>query len=54
MAYVRYQNGNVSSLLTKIDELQDKELDCDDYGKVSFRVDIEGSKAPEVTIDFKY
>ena len=54
MAYVRYQRGNVSTLLTKIDELQDKELDCEDYDKVSFRVDIEGSKVPEVTIDFNY
>lgn len=54
MAYVRYQRGNVSSLLTKINELQDKELDCEDYDKVYFRVDIEGSKVPEVTIDFNY
>lgn len=54
MAYVRYQKGAVSDLLTKIDELQDKELDCEDYDKISFRVDIEGSEVPEVTIDFNY
>lgn len=54
MAYVRYQKGAVSDLLTKIDELQDKELDCEDYDNVSFKIDIQGSKVPEVTIDFNY
>lgn len=54
MAYVRYQRGNVSTLLTKIDELQDKELDCEDHDNVSFNISIEGSKVPEVTIDFNY
>lgn len=54
MAYVRYQRGGVSSLLTKIDELQDEELDCEDFSHVSFRIDIEGNQVPDVTIDFNY
>lgn len=54
MAYVRYQKGNVSTLLTKIEELQDTELDCDDFSHVAFKIDIEGNQVPDVTIDFNY
>ena len=53
MGHVRY-TPKVRALLEKLDSLMDRELDCEDYEKVSFRVDIEGSKAPEVTIDFNY
>lgn len=56
MAYVRYQRGNVSSLLTKIDELQDKELGLNDFKKVDFKIDIQGGGEgfTDVTIDFNY
>lgn len=56
MAYVRYQGGDVSSLLKKIDELQDKELDLDDFAKVDFKVDIQGGGEgfTDVTIEFNH
>jgi len=52
MAYVRHQKGDVSSLLTKIEELQDRELDLEDYDKVGFNIDIQGNSFSDVTIEF--
>jgi len=52
MGHVRYQKGAVSSLLTKIDSLMDRELNCEDYARVSVQVDIQKSQVVETTIEF--
>ena len=56
MAYVRYQKGDVSNLLTKIDEIQDEELGLDDYKHVDFKIDIQGGGEgfTDVIIAFNY
>ena len=45
-------NSNVYGLLEKMDALVDKELDCDDYERVGFQIDIEKGQVSNVEIVF--
>ena len=45
-------NSNVYSLLEKMDALVDKELDCDDYERIGFQIDIEKGQVGNVEIVF--
>ena len=45
-------NSNVYSLLGKMDALVNKELDCDDYERVGFQIDIEKGQVSNVEIVF--
>lgn len=45
-------NSNVYSLLCKMDALVDKELDCDDYDRLKFLIDIEKGQVGNVEIVF--
>ena len=45
-------NSNVYSLLGKMDALVDKELDCDDYERIGFQIDIEKGQVSNVEIVF--
>ena len=45
-------NSNVHSLLEKMDALVDKELDCDDYERIGFQIDIEKGQVSNVEIVF--
>lgn len=51
MGYVRY-SPKVRALLEKVDSLMDRELDCDDFDRVAFLVDIEKGQASNVEIAF--
>lgn len=52
LGYLCFTGGDVNSLLNKVYELQDKELDEEDFDKVSFRVDIKANEVEEVVIGF--
>ena len=45
-------NSNVYSLLEKMDALVDKELDCDDFDRLKFLIDIEKGQVGNVEIVF--
>ena len=45
-------NSNVYGLLGKMDALVDKELDCDDYERIGFLIDIEKGQVSNVEIVF--
>ena len=45
-------NSNVYSLLGKMDALVDKELDCDDFDRLKFLIDIEKGQVSNVEIVF--
>ena len=45
-------NSNVYSLLGKMDALVNKELDCDDYERIGFQIDIEKGQVSNVEIVF--
>lgn len=45
-------NRKVYSLLGKMDALVNKELDCDDYDRVAFQIDIEKGQVGNVEIVF--
>ena len=45
-------DSKVYSLLGKMDALVDKELDCDDYERVGFQIDIEKGQVSNVEIVF--
>lgn len=45
-------DSNVYSLLEKMDALVDKELDCDDFDRVAFQIDIEKGQVGNVEIVF--
>ena len=45
-------NSKVYSLLGKMDALVDKELDCDDYERIGFQIDIEKGQVSNVEIVF--
>ena len=45
-------NSNVYSLLEKMDALVDKELDCSDFDRVAFQIDIEKGQVSNVEIVF--
>ena len=45
-------NSNVYGLLGKMDALVNKELDCDDYERVGFQIDIEKGQVSNVEIVF--
>lgn len=51
MGHVRY-SPKVRALLEKVDSLMDRELDCEDYDRVSVQVDIQKSQVVETTIEF--
>lgn len=51
MGYVRY-TPRVRALLEKVDSLMDRELDCEDYARVSVQVEIEKNKVTETIIEF--
>ena len=51
MGYMK-PNSNVYSLLGKMDALVDKELDCSDYDRVAFQIDIEKGQVGHVEIVF--
>lgn len=51
MGYVRY-TPKVRALLEKVDSLMDRELDCEDYARVSVQVEIEKNKVTETIIEF--
>ena len=44
--------SNVYGLLGKMDALVDKELDCDDYERIGFQIDIEKGQVSNVEIVF--
>ncbi len=45
-------DSKVYSLLEKMDALVDKELDCDDFARVAFQIDIEKGQVSNVEIVF--
>ena len=45
-------NSKVYSLLGKMDALVNKELDCDDYERIGFQIDIEKGQVSNVEIVF--
>ena len=45
-------DSKVYSLLGKMDALVDKELDCDDYERIGFQIDIEKGQVSNVEIVF--
>lgn len=45
-------NSKVYGLLEKMDALVDKELDCDDYERIGFQIDIEKGQVGNVEIVF--
>ena len=45
-------NSKVYGLLGKMDALVDKELDCDDYDRLKFFIDIEKGQVGNVEIVF--
>ena len=45
-------NSNVYSLLGKMDALVNKELDCDDFERIGFQIDIEKGQVSNVEIVF--
>ena len=45
-------DSKVYSLLGKMDALVDKELDCEDYERVGFQIDIEKGQVSNVEIVF--
>jgi len=45
-------NSKVYGLLGKMDALVDKELDCDDYERIGFQIDIEKGQVSNVEIVF--
>ena len=45
-------DSKVYSLLEKMDALVDKELDCDDFDRVAFQIDIEKGQVSNVEIVF--
>ena len=45
-------DSKVYSLLGKMDALVDKELDCDDFERVGFQIDIEKGQVSNVEIVF--
>ena len=45
-------NRKVYGLLGKMDALVDKELDCDDYERIGFQIDIEKGQVSNVEIVF--
>jgi hypothetical protein len=45
-------DSKVYSLLGKMDALVDKELDCDDFDRVAFQIDIEKGQVSNVEIVF--
>mgnify|MGYP007070491534 FL=1 len=45
-------NSKVYGLLGKMDDLVDKELDCDDYDRLKFLIDIEKGQVGNVEIVF--
>ena len=45
-------NSKVHGLLGKMDALVDKELDCSDYDRVAFQIDIEKGQVSNVEIVF--
>ena len=45
-------NSNVYGLLEKMDALVDKELDCSDYDRLKFLIDIEKGQVSNVEIVF--
>ena len=45
-------NSKVYGLLGKTDALVDKELDCDDYERIGFQIDIEKGQVSNVEIVF--
>ena len=45
-------NSNVYGLLEKMDALVNKELDCTDYDRVAFQIDIEKGQVSNVEIVF--
>jgi len=51
MGYVRY-TSKVRTLLDKVDSLTDREMNCEDYDRVSVQVDIQKSQVVETTIEF--
>lgn len=51
MGYVRY-TPKVRVLLDKISSLMDRELDCEDYDRVSVQVDIQKSQVVDALIEF--
>ena len=44
--------SKVYGLLGKMDALVDKELDCDDYERIGFQIDIEKGQVSNVEIVF--
>lgn len=51
MGHVRY-TPKVRALSDKVASLMDRELDCEDYERVSVHIDIQKSQAVETTIEF--
>lgn len=51
MGHVRY-SPKIRALLDKLDSLMDRELDREDYDRVSVQVDIQKSQVVETTIEF--
>lgn len=45
-------DSKVYSLLEKMDALVNKELDCDDFDRVAFQIDIEKGQVSNVEIVF--
>ena len=45
-------NSNVYSLLEKMDALVDRELDCSDFDRLKFLIDIEKGQVSNVEIVF--
>ena len=45
-------DSKVYGLLGKVDDLVDKELDCDDYERIGFQIDIEKGQVSNVEIVF--
>ena len=45
-------NSKVYGLLGKMDALVNKELDCDDYERIGFQIDIEKGQVGNVEIVF--
>ena len=50
MGHVRY-SSKVRELLEKVDSLMDRELDCEDYQKVSFNFNFRGGETCSVEIE---
>jgi len=51
MGHVRY-SPKIRALLDKLYSLMDRELDREDYDRVSVQVDIQKSQVVETTIEF--